>query len=175
MSLAILSMLGVQAMAAGRPETTCGDLKTVYKEGACCGAPATALPVQVVPDPTTRMTGTNPCAGKKSLTTALDNTECFHEGVRQAIEQSGADVTEGFQGNINTTVDPINVPYYKTALCPVNVHWHLGAEHRSEGQYDEAGKSPAKAGTPASTNPNANRRLADGEIRYGYACHHYDA
>merc|ERR1711920_72124 len=175
MSMLVLSFFGLlpKAMAAGRPETTCGDLKTVYKEGACCGAPATALPVQVVPDPTTRMTGTNPCAGKKSLTTALDNTECFHEGVRQAIEQSGADITEGFQGNINTSVNAINVPYYKTALCPVNVHWHLGAEHRSEGEFDEDGTSPENHGIPEDEDPEDTRRLE--AARYGFACRHYDS
>merc|ERR1719356_866333 len=173
MSLAILSMLGVQAMTAGRPEMTCGDLKTVYKEGACRGAPATALPVQVVPDPTTRMTGTNPCAGKKTLTTALNNIECFQEGVRQAIEQSGADITEGFQGNINTTVNPINVSYYKTALCPVNVHWHLGAEHRSEGEFDEDGTSPENHLIPEDEDPEDTRRLE--AARYGFACRHYQS
>merc|ERR1712032_1171154 len=100
-------------MAAERPETTCGDLKTVYKEGECCGSPETELPVQVVPNPTTRMTGTNPCAGKKSLTTALGNIDCWHDGVRQAMEQSGGDVTEGFRGNINTDLEPIKTPYFK--------------------------------------------------------------
>jgi hypothetical protein len=71
-------------------------------------------------------------------------------------------------------------------LCAVNVHWHLGAEHRSEGQYDENGKSPLLAGTPNQpfTLPapaprrltNTSRQLAMGsEVRYGFACHHYDA
>jgi hypothetical protein len=48
------------------------------------------------------------------------------------------------------------------------VHWHLGAEHRSEGEFDENGLSPALAGEPA------NRRLA-GDVRYGFACAKYDA
>merc|ERR1711972_290157 len=49
---------------------------------------------------------------------------------------------------------------------------HLGAEHRSQGQFDEAGTGPLKAGTPANIN-TGGRRLAN--VRYGYACHHYNA
>jgi len=68
---------------------------------------------------------------------------------------------------------PILTHYYKTALCPVNVHWHLGAEHRSAGEFDENGKSPKLAGLPDDDNPDATRRLV--EARYGYACHKYDS
>merc|ERR1719453_2113546 len=65
----------------------------------------------------------------------------------------------GPEGNL----DPILVDYSLTDLCPVNVHWHLGAEHRSEGQYDEEGSSPVgRAGTPANVNPNTGgRRLEE--------------
>merc|ERR1711924_536804 len=38
-----------------------------------------------------------------------------------------------------------------TDLCPVNVHWHLGTEHRSEGQL----------------------ALKEGGVRQGMLCHHY--
>jgi hypothetical protein len=64
-------------------------------------------------------------------------------------------------------------------LCPVNVHWHVGAEHRSAGEYDESGKSPKKAGTPATLASgrrlNASERSLAGKERYGFACKHYDA
>merc|ERR1719326_1900446 len=60
---------------------------------------------------------------------------------------------------------PITTPYFEAGLCPVNVHWHLGAEHLSVGEYDEAGTGP----TPAA------RRLGDGSVRLGHQCHHYDA
>jgi len=77
------------------------------------------------------------------------------------------------------------VPYFQTSLCPVNVHWHLGAEHRSDGEFDEAGTSPGHAGTPDTEGISAGgdqpggRRLQHAEdehvvTRYGYACHHYD-
>merc|ERR1712216_179134 len=86
--------------------------------------------------------------------------------------------SEDFTGGIETEVTPIMERYFKTQLCPVNVHWHLGAEHRSQGQFDEAGTSPGADGhlgqSPDSDAPPHARRLPD-EVRYGYACHHYDA
>jgi len=150
---------------------TCGDMKQFYKSEGCCGMPQKEVGFQVVPDPSVRLTGSNPCEGKKALTQpGLDNKECFKDAVRNAGEQSGSDVTQGYTGGIATDVTPISVPYFKTALCPVNVHWHLGAEHRSAGEYDENGLSPNHAGDPSWHAP---RRLA--EARYGYACTKYDA
>jgi len=161
-----------KAMAVG---TTCGHLKEAYKNNSCCGYPSTEVPFLLVPNPATRLTGTNPCDGQKSISSpGMDNRACFLDAVRNASEQSGADVTQGYTGGINTSVVPIAVPYYKTALCPVNVHWHLGAEHRSEGQFDENGTSPANHLVPADDNPGATRRLGSG-ARYGFACRHYDA
>jgi len=162
-----------KAMAAGKPETTCAHLKTAYKEGACCGSPSTTVPHQIIPNPPTRLTGTNPCKNKKALTQpGLNNIDCFEHGVRKAFEQSGADVTKGFKGELNTSITPITVPYYKTNLCPVNVHWHLGAEHRSAGEFDEDGTSPQNHLLPSDDNPEDTRRLG-GSARYGYACKKY--
>jgi len=162
-----------KAMAAGKPETTCGDVKTVFKKEACCGSPSKNVPVQIVPNPKKRLTGDNSCAGKKKLTKpGLDNKDCFKNGARHAGEQSGANVTKGYTGGINTTVNPIKVPYFKTALCPVNVHWHLGAEHLSAGEFDEFGTSPGNHLELADDNPEDTRRLA--AARYGYACRKYD-
>jgi len=164
-------------------------VKTLYKEAECCGSPEKELEVQVVPNPKKRMTGTNPCDGKKGLTTeALANKDCFVNGVVDAMEQSGADISEGFTGGLESALEPIRVPYFKTTLCPVNVHWHLGAEHRSAGQFDENGKSPENHLVPEDENPEDTRRLSSkqysrryrlrrrlGGARYGYACQHYDA
>ena len=118
-------------------------------------------------------TGTNQCAGTKpsglvNLTAFgqgmvdFSNTECFKAGVQ---EQAGADVTKGFKGTKSTTVTPITDSYYKTGLCPVNVHWHLGAEHRSAGQYDETGTGPTEI---------ADRRKLAGKIRQGMQCKKFD-
>jgi len=172
-SLAIPLAFGAQvAWAASKPKFTCGRVKHFYKEGECCGAPDKEVEVQVVPNPKKRMTGSNPCDGQKALTQpALNNGDCFKDGVRQALEQAGADITEGFVGGVNSSINPINTPYYKTALCPVNVHWHLGAEHRSAGEFDENGTSPENHLLPEDENPEDARRL--GAARYGYACKHY--
>jgi len=125
---------------------------------------------QLVPNPKKRLTGTNKCAGMKP---GLDNIPCFEETVIKALEQSGGDITKGFVGGVDVNGRvPIDKPYYETSLCPVNVHWHLGAEHRSQGEFDETGTGPLKAGNP-SDFPGA-RRLA-GDVRYGYACKKYDA
>ena len=37
--------------------------------------------------------------------------------------------------------------------CPVNVHWHLGAEHKNEGTFDQH--------PPAGLVHNTGRRLAE--------------
>jgi hypothetical protein len=178
MPFAMLFLLVLpKAMAAGTTGLTCGAMRDVYKKEGCCGMPAREIDFQIVPNPKKRLTGSNPCDGQKALTQpGLDNIDCFKDAVRVAGEQSGADVTKGYMGLLETSVTPITMPYYQTQLCPVNVHWHLGAEHRSEGEYDENGKSPKLAGAPADYNPNGGRRLAGAkDVRYGYACHHYDA
>lgn len=80
--------------------------------------------------------GDNTCSGAKI---DLPNVQCVINDVEQVGGQSGANVTKGYNGNLNTTVVPITAPYYQAGLCPVNVHWHLGTEHLSVGQYDENG------------------------------------
>lgn len=79
---------------------------------------------------------------------------------------AGADVSVGYKGGLNTTWQPITEPYYQKGLCPVNVHWHLGAEHRSEGEYDE---------TFADKGPDGTHRHLAEDARLGLRCKHYDA
>lgn len=79
----------------------------------------------------------NPCEGKKP---ELPNIQCVIDAVEQTGEQSGANVTKGYNGKKNTTAVPITTNYKEAGICPVNVHWHLGAEHYSLGQFDETGK-----------------------------------
>jgi len=172
----------VIAAKAHTGKTTCKDLRDAYAAGACCFETTKEVGSQIVPDPpksaTSRLAfAANPCAGKKpSTNAAYDNAACFKDGVAKQLEQAGGDVSLNFKGGLNAGGrTPLTLPYFKQGLCPVNVHWHVGAEHRSNGQYDENGKSPALAGARAATNPNAGgRRLAAGE-RYGFACHHFNA
>jgi len=114
--------------------------------------------------PTIFSQGENFCDGKK-----LDfaNVDCIH--LEGPGPQAGANVTKGYKGLMNVTHEPNTQPYYKTGLCPVNVHWHLGTEHYSVGEYDENGDGP-HGNIPAPT-----RRLGDKNVRAGFRCHHYDA
>jgi len=117
--------------------------------------------------------GPNVCEGKKPYHSDAEgtdeyflNTECMIDGVIQVLEQAGANVTEGYQGDMDATGrTPIVEPYWKMGLCPVNVHWHLGAEHFSAGEFDDHGSSPGDA---------HRRHLLAGEVREGFNCHHYD-
>jgi len=202
----VLSSLFAVADAADSTAFTCKHLKDNYKSQTCCGAPDKQVPLQVVPKPS--LTGNlivtqNPCAGAQADKADWPNVECLND----ALEQAGGDVTAGFEGQFDTDIVPIQQPYHQGAagdlhmgpLCPVNVHWHLGAEHRSEGQFDENGKSPMLAGTPnqpytappleggrrLGSNATSDRRLVwtnetndrrlGANVRYGFACHHYDA
>jgi len=166
----VLSVLLVPSEAGtSSRQDKCKDLKAAYREEACCGMSEKEVGFQVVPNPKKRLAGTNKCADMKPK---LDNIDCFEDTVLKVLEQAGGDITQGFVGGLDTDGRvPIDKPYYQTALCPVNVHWHLGAEHRSQGEFDETGTGPLKAGNP-SDFPGA-RRLAD--VRYGYACKKYDA
>ena len=113
--------------------------------------------------------GNNPCADKKPKHATpgdkyFSNVQCEIEGVIQSLEQAGANVTKGYKGLLDTgDRAPITGSYAKEGLCPVNVHWHLGAEHLSVGQYDETGTGPAR-----------RRELAAG-ARQGLQCKHYKA
>ena len=119
----------------------------------------------------TTLAGTNVCAGAKP-TSGWDNRACYEEGAAILIEQAGGDVTMNGDGTFTQggndagDVEPIGTPYFQAGLCPVNVHWHLGAEHRSEGQFDENGTGPADA---------SRKLLAGSDVRRGGRCYHYDA
>merc|ERR1719353_991439 len=79
--------------------------------------------------------GENPCidsTGQAPLRADLGDIECESAGA-----QSATDVTKGAAGDLDPALAPI-VDYNDMGMCTVNVHWHIGAEHRSEGQYDDA-------------------------------------
>lgn len=106
--------------------------------------------------------GDNPCEGKNP---GLDDVQCIEDGATQVGGQSGVNVTKGYNGLLDTDVEPITVPYFQAGLCPVNVHWHLGAEHLSVGEYDETGSGPSDI--------HKRRRLA-GKVRKGFQCTLFD-
>ena len=108
----------------------------------------------------------------------FENANCaemMDTGFNINLPQAGMDVTDdGSYGDVNVTglFEPIMENYADTDLCAVNVHWHKGSEHRSEGQYDENGSGPH----PYEYHDLHDRRkLAAGDTRQGMLCHHYDA
>jgi hypothetical protein len=103
--------------------------------------------------------GENVCEGKKP---DLPNVDCVVVALADVSPQAGANVTAGYQGNLVVDHDPIKTPYWMNGMCPVNVHWHLGAEHLSVGQYDESGGGPSFD-------------EVDGGTRQGHQCTIYDA
>ena len=114
-------------------------------------------PMVACPDVSTRKppAGENPCEGTNPQ---LPKVECYIDAIEQTGEQSGTNVTAGYQGDRETDAVPITVPYWQAGLCPVNVHWHLGAEHLSVGEYDETGSGPEYTG----------------ETQMGFQCTSYD-
>jgi hypothetical protein len=168
-----LMLVGVEAGGeAMTAASTCGALKTMYKESGCCGEPTKVSHLQVVAMPPTNLiTAANPCVGTQPVDGPatgdgyFKNTNCTNDDeTLNVLEQSGTDVTKGYKGQIDAmSRPPISTSYWLQGMCPVNVHWHLGAEHRSEGQYDENGKGP-----------HEHRRLAEGKVRLGFRCMAYD-
>jgi len=106
--------------------------------------------------------GENPCEGKNPV--GLENTACIVNGIAIG-DQAGVNVTVGYNGQRESDAVPITVPFHQLGLCPVNVHWHLGAEHLSVGQYDETGSGPSGI---------HERRPLAGKERLGYQCTLYD-
>jgi len=173
-AIRVLTVLPVLSEAASSAYSKCKDLKAAYAQEDCCGMPEKEIGSQVVPNPKKRLTGTNKCASMKPV---LGNINCTVDDAIASLEQAGGDITPGFSGGLNVSDRvPISKPYYQTSLCPVNVHWHLGAEHRSQGEFDETGVAPKLAGDPSVSageyDDGFSRRLKG--VRYGYACKKYD-
>jgi hypothetical protein len=131
----------------------------------------------------------NVCDGKKidlpniaCMIEALDDGADVTEQVSPDVgPQAGGNVTAGYNGDLEVDVVPITQPYYQVGLCPVNVHWHLGTEHYSAGEYDcemldhdhrEMMEDDHPMCGPSEVHER--RRLA-GKARQGYQCNLYDA
>ena len=120
--------------------------------------------------------GNNPCIdpdlGLAPLRNDLGDVDCEDSTTgATAGAQSATDVTDystGAKGDRDPALAPI-VDYNDMGMCTVNVHWHIGAEHRSGGQYDETAEfdHPNK-----DTYAGSHRRLAsaDGGMRIGHMC-----
>jgi len=123
---------------------------------------------------TTTTQETNPCADAKLQLPGFENMDCLDDdGIVVVSEQSGSNVTEGYKGDLPTNATPILTSYTDAGLCPVNVHWHLGAEHLSAGEFDEDGNGPNSTAEEDKDGMDDSRRLAK-NARLGLRCHYYD-
>lgn len=114
--------------------------------------------------------GVNVCDGKKLY---LENQQCNVTGdvIHVPGPQAGGNVTKGYKGQLSATTVPNTDKFSSSGMCPVNVHWHLGTEHYSVGEYDEKGSSPHGS---RDLDDWAKRNLGE-SVRAGFRCHHYDA
>jgi len=125
----------------------------------------------------------NPCAGQKPYhfgpgDNYFSNSQCIKDGITQTLEQAGGNVTKGFKGLLDAgNRVPITEEYSEAGLCPVNVHWHLGAEHLSVGEYDTQGSGPANPQANDAADPATATALykTDHTVRRGFQCRKYDA
>jgi len=118
---------------------TCGEIKEFYRSNACCGnADQTVSGLAAA------------CPYNFALPTCAT-----------AEPQAPRDLTIGAQGFKVPKAPTLNVA--QSALLPLaNVHYHLGAEHKSN-NYNDATLSNAW------DTANAGRRLAD-NVRPGFMC-----
>lgn len=134
--------------------------------------------------------GVNECA---DMNPKFENVDCVHLPGPQA----GANVTKGYVGGLEVDYEPNLNPYWASSMCAVNVHWHLGTEHYSLGEYDENGDGPhgnillepasdetvpedykgdTESGAESyNVSDYSERLLAEEDVRGGFRCHHYDA
>jgi hypothetical protein len=84
--------------------------------------------------------GENPCTDKDQQAENPPSAQCIID----AIQPTGTrDVTRGARDEI-ASFDPLSIPFREAGLCPVNVHWYVGANHFSWGEYDNTGTSPSQ-------------------------------
>jgi len=169
--IAIVTLISVKGLSpAGTPDVAASTTAAASSAKAI----ATEIPMSAEAGSMIHE-GENVCVNKKPYhanaagdDNYFKNTECMKDNVVQVLEQAGANITVGFVGGMDAgNRFPMTEPYWKEGLCPVNVHWHLGAEHLSVGEFDEAGSGPAES--------KMRKLLAGSDVREGFRCHHYDA
>ena len=109
----------------------------------------------------------NPCnpndLPKPPIWEALADLPCDNEATRV---QAAADVTVGSTGDLKAALSPIETPFTEVeGMCAVNVHWHLGAEHKNTGTYD----------IPGADWITMHGQTLEGENEPGNFCRGYDA
>ena len=155
--IATIGLLGATIALASANSKMSDDVETIAMESMVSN-----VPDNTPPDVTSIFAaGDNQCEG---MNPKFENVDCIHLPGPQA----GANVTKGYVGGMNVSVVPNTKNYWQSSMCAVNVHWHLGTEHYSVGEYDEFGSGPN------GNAPAPERKLAEEDVRGGFRCHHYD-
>ena len=131
--------VALAAGMVGADAATCGDVKAFYKSEQCCGSPTQAL------------SATPPGCPYSFVKPACSKAE----------PQTPRDLTAGATGMMTPKAATLN-DAQANFLPLVNVHFHLGAEHKSESYMNS---SDADAYDAASSG----RRLAENP-RPGFMC-----
>jgi hypothetical protein len=108
--------------AAAGNSMTCGELKTFYKNEKCCGSPAKTL---------SSVPGASPAPAKPKCA--------------MAEPQAPRDLSTGATGKRVPKAATLNDAQGQ-ALPQANVHWHLGAEHKSDAYNDDTDAKAFDAG-----------------------------
>jgi hypothetical protein len=122
----------------------------------------------------------NPLDIQQQIWTDLADTPCFDEtGEVQVNVQSGADISVGAVGTLKAPLDPVDSRYTDTCtdigcMCAVNVHWHLGAEHRNEGTFDLNGADWMAENWVSKEHSDEHHRMLATDIEPGLFCPGYD-
>jgi len=125
--------------------TTCGDLREMYRTEECCGNPAKEV----------AMSTPAPCPY------SFDKPACD-----QAEPQAPRDLSTGAMGDMTPKAATLNDA--QAAFLPlVNVHFHLGAEHKSDDYADE---TDANAFDAHKRRMAKGRQLSDAAVRPGFMC-----
>lgn len=141
---------------------TCAATRDFYGERQCCNNPGKELESKMIPvfwNPAGNYyKSQNECTGygltgpapysSSAEKPVYDDKECLLNGALDVLPQAGADVTENAQGTMDAAgLKPAGAPatqggtgtsFWKLGLCPVNVHFYLGSNHKSVGQYEFA-------------------------------------
>jgi len=140
--LPLLAPLAGLATPAAGTGMTCGELKTAYKTEDCCGAP------------------------EKVLSAVPGAAACPYNFAKPACDdaepQSPRDLTASATGQMTPKAATLNDAQAQF-LPLVNVHFHLGAEHKAEAYRDSTAADAYDAA-------HDGRRLGEGEVRPGFMC-----
>jgi hypothetical protein len=145
-----LGLLSGTAPGAAASGVTCGDLKSFYKTEACCGSPSKVVSSAV--------------PGTRSCPYNFEKPAC-----NMAEPQAPRDLSTGATGEMTPKAATLT-DAQANFLPLVNIHYHLGAEHKSD-DYNIATDSTAydAANNRRLGEEGFQRRLGE-EVRPGFMC-----